>query len=291
MSLKSKKTTGAALPLKLTVALLVLCLAAGTALFFHRMFPPELVEKAAKPASGYDSSAMLAAVSHTNVQQEMEQILEFGSRFMGQPGVYKLEQLIRERYTAAGLEVVEQENYCAVPRTLRRDILSADGQPLPDVEIYPFMPNNLQPMNTPADGISGTLVVIDDVALESRKSFADCIGLIDARDDRVPKQLGFLWTRYAKLGLKALVVAHPDGLDQMAWERIAGGEACMVSTLPVNYVRLAATPGIFNHVGQSVTLHVRTEYANTRHTTLLGILRAPQGDGKSALVLSCDYDA
>jgi len=255
------------------------------------MFPPELVEKAAEPASGYDSTAMLTAVGHTSVQQELEHILGFGSRFMGQPGVYKLEQLIRERYTAAGLEIVEQENYCAVPRTLRREILSAAGQPLADVQIYPFMPNNLQPMNTPADGVSGTLVVIDEETVENRKSFADCIGLIDARDDRVPKQLGFLWTRYAKLGLKALVVAHPDGLEQMSWERIAGGEACMVSTLPVNYVRLAATPGIFNHVGESVTLHVRTEYANTRHTTLVGILRAPQGGSKSALVLGCDYDA
>ena len=277
--------------LTLSVTFLILCLAAGTGLFFHRMFPPELVEKAANPVSGYDSAEMLSAVSHTNVQQEMEQILELGSRFMGQPGVYKLEQLIRERYTAAGLEVVEQESSCAVPRALRREILSATGQPLPGVEVYPFMPNNLQPMNTPADGVSGTLVVIDDAALESRKSFSECIGLIDARDDRVPKQLGFLWTRYAKLGLKALIVAHPDGLEQMAWERIAGGESGMVSAMPVNYVRLAATAGIFNHVGETVRLHVRTEFADTRHTTLVGILRAPQGDGQSALVLSCDYDA
>jgi len=269
----------------------VLLLAAGTGLFFHRMFPPEMVEKAAEPVSDYDSAAMLAAVSHTNVQQEMTQILSLGSRFMGQPGVYKLQQHIRERYDQAGLEVYEQENTCAAPRTLERKILAADGQPLPDVEIYPFLPNNLQPMNTPADGLSGTLVLIDEAALESRKSFADCIGLIDARDDHVPKQLGFLWSRYAKLGLKALIVAHPDGLGEMPWERIGGGEECMVSLLPVNYVRLAATPKIFEHLGSEVTLRVRTEYANTRHTTLIGILRAPRGSGKSALVLSCDYDA
>ncbi|MBL7077918.1 MAG: hypothetical protein ISS31_10645, partial [Kiritimatiellae bacterium] len=278
-------------PIRLLVAALVLCLAVGTGLFFHRMFPPQMVEKAAEPVSDYDSAAMLAAVSHTNVQQEMSHILALGSRFVGQPGIYKLQQLIRERYDQAGLEVYEQENACAAPRTLERTILAAGGEPLPGVEIYPFMPNNLQPMNTPADGLTGTLVVIDEESLESRKSFDACIGLIDARDDRIPKQLGFMWSRYAKLGLKALIVAHPDGLAEMPWERIAGGEECMVSTLPVNYVRLAATPGIFNHVGQSITLRVRTAYANTRHTTLIGILRAPSGTGESALVLSCDYGA
>ncbi len=128
------------IPIRILVTLLALCLAAGTALFFHRMFPPEMVEKAAAPASDYDSAAMLAAMNPTNVQQEMEQILALGSRFMGQPGAYKLEELIRKRYTAAGLEVLEQENTCAAPRTHRRDILSATGQPLPGVDSYPFMP-------------------------------------------------------------------------------------------------------------------------------------------------------
>jgi len=255
------------------------------------MFPPELMEKAAPPVSGYDSSSMLTAVSYTNVQQELSQVLSLGSRFMGQPGVYKLQQRIRERYAKAGLEIYEQDNFCAAPRTLERKILSADGQPLPNVEIYPFLPNNLQPMNTPSDGLSGTLVLVDETSLETRKRFSDCIGLIDARDERVPKQLGFLWSRYAKLGLKALIVAHPDGLEEMPWDRISGGEECMVSTLPVNYVRLAATPEIFKHLGANVTLRVRTEYANTRHTTLVGILRAPLAEGKSALVLSCNYDA
>ena len=134
-------------------------------------------------------------------------------------------------------------------------------------------------------------ILIDEAALEERQSFADCIGLIDAREEQVPKQLGFLWSRYAKLGLKALIVSHPDGLEKMPWDRIAGGTDCMVSSLPVNYVRLAATPGIFRHVGERITLEVRTEYANTRHTTLVGVLRAPRGGTKSALVLSCDYDA
>ena len=276
--------------IRVLFALALLLLGAGAALFFHRMFPPEPVEQEQTPASDYSSAALLAAVAPAAVEDEMARILDLGSRFMGQPGAYALENLIRERYTAAGLEVLEQENYCAVPVTKRREVF-ANGQPLPDVEIFPFMPNHLQPMNTPAEGLTGELVVIDDDALTTRKNFDGCIGLIDAREDRVPTGLDFLWSRYARLGLTALIVSHPDGLDQMPWDRIGGGEAGMVSTLPVNFVRLAATPEIFQHTGREVTLHVRTAYENTRHTTLIGIMRATKSDGKSALILSSDYDA
>jgi hypothetical protein len=285
-SLKRGGFTG----IRTVFALALVTMGVVTTVFFHRMFPPEPVEQEPAPISDYSSAALLAAVAPETVENEQSRILAQGSRFMGQPGVYAVENMIRERYKAAGLEVLEQENYSAVPVTTRREIL-VDGQPLPEIEIFPFMPNHLQPMNTPAEGVTGELVIMDDEALKTRKSFAGVIGLIDAREDRVPSGLEFQWSRYARLGLKALMVAHPEGLDSMAWDRIGGGAAGMVSTLPVNFVRLAATPEIFRHAGREVTLHVRTAYENTRHTTLIGIMRAAKSDGRSALILSSDYDA
>ena len=277
--------------IRVVFALTMLIAGAGTALFFHRMFPPEPVERAQAPASDYSSAALLAAVTPEAVAAEQDRILALGSRFMGQPGMYAAEQLIRERYVAAGLDVLEQDNYCAVPVTRRREILAAGGAPLPGVEIFPFMPNQLQPMNTPPDGLTGELVLIHDQALKTRKTFAGCIGLINAHEDSTPATLGFLWSRYARLGLSALIVSHPDGLDHIPWDRTGGNTAGMVSSLPVNFVRLAATPEIFQHVGQQVTLHVRTAYENTRHTTLVGIMRAAKNSAKSAMILTCDYDA
>lgn len=274
-----------------TVALFAILFVGGmTVLFFHRMFPPELLELEPAPVSDYSSDAMIEALSPERIRDEMTDVLDLGSRYMGQPGVYAAEDMIRRRYEAAGLEVCEQENYCAAPKTLNREILSG-GQPLPGVEIYPFMPNNLQPMNTPADGITGELVLINEETLSSRKDFSRCIGLIDAREDCIPRELGFLWTRYARLGLQAVIVSHPDGFEAMPWDRIGGGDKGMVSSLPINYVRLAASPDIFDHVGREITLNVQTRYENTRHTTLVGVMRAPQQTTKSALILTCDYDA
>lgn len=269
--------------------LLLLLLTGGVVAFFHRMFPPEDIDQSAPPVAAYDSAPFLEQVNADHVRVELERILAMGSRFPGQPGALALEQHLRERFAAAGLELFEQENRCAMPRTLERRILGPDGQPLAGTDIYPFLPNGLQPMNTPPGGLEGQLILVDDDEVETRHDFSDCIGLVDVTPDQVPERLGLLWSRYAKLGFKALVVSHPAGLESIDWYSVSGGG--MVSTLPVNYVRLAATPEIFSHVGQRVTLHVRTEYADTRHTSLFGVLRAPGGSGKSAMVLSADFDA
>lgn len=286
-STRHSRSAGVTAPL----VIVLLLAAVGMVLFFHRMFPPAIMEQGGVFAAQYDSSAMLAAVASAAVTQEQSLILAQGSRFLGQPGAAAMADAIRERYLAAGLELLEQDNNCAVPRTLQREISTPDGKPLEGVDIYPFLPNHLQPMNTPEEGLAGKLVLVNDEALESRRSFRNCIGLIDARDQKRPRKLGFQWTRYARLGLDAVIVAHPDGLTSIPWDRVAGGEECMVSTLPINYVRLAATPQIFNYVNQEITLRVRTEFSDTRHTTVVGVLRAPHSDGSNALILSCDYAA
>ena len=64
----------------------------------------------------------------------------------------------------------------------------------------------------------------------------------------------------------------------------------MVSSIPVNYPRLAASEDIFKYDGQEVRLRVRTEFKNSRHDTIIGVLRAPQPSRK-ALVLASTYDA
>lgn len=268
----------------------VLLVALTVSVFFFRMFPPELLEKTPDPAAGYDQAPMQAATTTSVVEDQMGQILSLGSRFMGQDGHKAMLTHMKNAYQAAGLEILEQENYCAAPRTSIRRISEAGGQVLPDVEVYPFMPNNLQPMNTPDEGLTGELILINQETLATRKSFSNGIGLISAKAGELPETLGFLWARYARLGLKALIVSHPDGLAEMPWDRVASGDECMVSTLPINYVRVTATPEIFAHVGKEVCLTVRTAFAETRHTTLFGILRSPQAS-ESALILSCDYDA
>lgn len=263
-----------------------------------RLFEPQPYVASLPPTYEYDMNAMLDAVDWREVKAEQERLLAFGSRFMGQPGFYDTENYIRNVYAAAGLEVLEQENWTVVPKTETREIflVESDGQHLlDDVALFPFMPNHLQPMNTPEDGLTGELVVLTTATLATRPRFDDCIGLVNAAEGQHVQDTPYDWARYAGMGMKAFIVAHPAGLEKIDWNAVSQGRGAMVASIPVNFVRLAATPEIFQYAGRQINLRVRTKFENTRNTTLIGILRSQNnGDANSsedALILLTNYDA
>ena len=272
------------------VATACLLLTAAGAAFLLRLFPPEPRVAPLVPFENYDRSSIQGALSPDAVRADLDRILALGPRFIGQPGFYATEELIRKAYQDAGLEVHEQENWTAVPVTDQREIALADGSPMPGIEVFPFMPNHLQPMVTPAEGLTGELVLLTTETLSTRASFAGCIGLIDARKGRVPDSLSFKWYEYARLGLSAIILASPDGLAAMPWDRIGERFTGMVGSDPVNYVRLAAEGDILPYAGQKVRLRIKTRWAERRNTTLLGVLRAEVKTDK-ALILPAHYDA
>lgn len=262
-----------------------------TAWFFLRLHAPEQFERTPAPYQDYRSDAMQAALATERVSAQVDALLACGSRFLGQTGMYRAAAHMRAAFQAAGLELYEQELQTVTPRTLRRELFLVTGDqspsgdvPIVNAEIFPFMPNHLQPMVTPADGIVGTLVRLDEATLANRERFDDCIGLLDCSTPN------FDWTAYAQLGLRALIVAHPSGLEAIPWPLVAAQRNSMVAQTPVNYVRLAATPGIFNYVGRRLRVYVKTVYVEAPNTTLIGVLRAAQ-PARDAVVLYAPYDA
>ncbi|MDK2970632.1 MAG: hypothetical protein PWP23_387 [Candidatus Sumerlaeota bacterium] len=262
------------------------------------VFGPEAATTSPPPAYHYDSAPLQQAISPARVKSHQDEILGFGSRLMGQPGFYRTQAHIREAYEAAGLEVYEQTNWTVVPKTEYRELyLEEDGatQRIDDVEIYPFLPNHLQPMTTPDEGIAGELVLMTEEVLATRTSFEDCIALVDATEGAAPQTYGYDWSRYAQLGVKAVIVAHPEGLERVRWINVAAETGAMVTSVPVNYVRLAADAGIFDYAGQRIRLRVRTRFEETPNTTLVGILRAGSSSAEQsndqALVVLTNYDA
>ena len=255
---------------------------------FLQVFQPKAPLDQSAIFTAYSSEAMRDAVRPDVVQANLESVLRCGNRYLGDEGFYATEQLIRRAYEAAGLTVYEQENETVAPRTLERVILDAKGQPLAGVEIYPLAPNQLQPMVTPAGGLTGRLVLMTDEVLRSRERFDDCIALIDVEDP--PKFYEFSWDRYAQLGVRAVIVAHRQGLNSMATAAVNSIATGMVGADPINYVRLVATEGIFKHLDQPITLRVRTEYRRTPHRTIVGVLKATR-PAAEALVVGASYDA
>ncbi len=258
--------------------------------FFLGVF--EIPERIAPvvPYEGYDRSAMQRAVAPDSVGAFQAAITDRGSRFMGQPGFYAVEDHIRKIYKEAGLEIYEQENWSVAPKTLLREITLADGSPMRGVEIFPLMPNHTQPMVTLGDGIEGTLVLLTPETIRNAPSLKGRIGLVDSRASEVSKLYGHSWLAYARLGLAAVIVSHPEALTKIQWNNVASRAAGMTSSVPVNYLRLIATPEIFNYLGQRIRLKVKTKFENTRNTTIMAVLRAPGGASK-ALLITGHYDA
>ena len=275
--------------LSLAVAVGFLILTVLTGWFFLRLYKPSQRIPPVVPFEGYDRAAMQASVLPDRVAAIQKSITDFGSRFMGQPGFYAVEDFIRDTYNAAGLEIYEQENWSAAPKTLQREISLADGDAMPGVEIFPFMPNHAQPMVTPGDGIQGRLVLLTEETIRNASSLKGRIGLIHVHPEKISKEHGLSWLAYARLGLAAVIVSHPDGLAKVPWSSLGQWNG-MTGSVPVNYVRLGATKEIFNHTGQTIRLKVKTTWENTRNTTIVGVLRASGGASK-ALLLTGHYDA
>ncbi len=260
---------------------------------YLRVFPPLDYVKIPPPFQGYDAGPMQKALSPESIENMQAKLLSFGSRFLGSEGMYRTEAYIRETFEKAGLDIHEMDIYSVAPSTDYAQIFSVntDGSEseLTDVHVYPFMPNHLQPPVTPAEGLEGTLLLLDSETLKNRTDFTGCIGLIDSSEGNVDETYGFDWVRYARLGLKALIVAHPQGLAEAPWKLIAANRYGMVASIPVNYVRLAATPEIFRYKDKKIRLHVKTRFKHARNTMFLGVLRAKEKAHEAMLMVS-PYD-
>ncbi len=262
-------------------SLLFLGIAVALIVGFLRAFPPSHRPERLPPYEGYDPQPMDTVMEPDRVQSEMESILALGSRFQGQAGFRKSREQVRQAFVDAGLEVLEVAQKTPAPRTLWREIRDGAGEPLKDVEVFPFMPNHFQPIVTPDDGLTGTLVLVTDEVLQNRSTFQDCIALLDVENP--PLLYGLNWTSYAQAGFKAVILAHRNGLDAIRWEAMGSVRA----SAPVNYTRLAASKGIFDHLDEKITVRVKVVWDEVEDATLVGILPAAEPSSEAVVVTAC----
>jgi len=273
----------------LIAAVLLLLLAALLAVYLAAAMPARLHDST--PArTDHDPAAIDAAMDHRAVQQPLERIHAQGSRFAGQPGFEQTRALIRETYRDAGLHVFGQRIDTVTVQSETRRITTPGGQALADpsddsgrVQVYPLFPNHVQPVVTPEGGLVGQLRRVDDELVKDRRSFDEIIAVVDA--DNPPQRLGLDWSRYAQLGFAGLIVADRRGIGDIGWT--PDQVARLFDNAPVNYPRLVATPGIFNHLGETVRIDVRGRFVNLPNENVMGLLtaagdaQAPPPDGRS----------
>jgi len=260
---------------------LFLALSLASALLFLRIFAPEPLPKATVASEDYDLAPMDSAMSPESVGKEANAIIGLGSRFLGQDGFSRTQERIERAFRDAGLEVIKVPMRTAVPHTEQRVIAGSDGQPLNNVEIYPFWPNHMQPMVTPPEGITGRLLLVTESVLSNRADLAGCIAVVETTN--APAACGLNWARYAELKCPALIVAHREGLEAVSWPDVY---SALSGNTPVNYVRLAATSNIFEHLDETVTLRVRTSWRNIPNTAVVGIMKGASSNSEAVVVTS-----
>lgn len=284
-------------PSKITgivTAIVLVGITIGLALFWQRVFQPVQTVGAERSLEAIDYTEIAASLDPAAFQERLAEIEALGSRFIGQPGMRKAGELVRQTFENAGLEIVEQTARTVAPVTRIRTITAVDApqDAETEVEIFPFMPNHLQPMTTGYEGITGRLELLDSETIRSGRDFSDVIGVVNTAEGEFDPDYGFNWIRYARLGIKALILTDSEGLAEMPWEAIAKPEGGMVSSAPVNFVRLAADRAILDRIGQEVRLRVVTEFDLIENVTYYGVLRAPEAQANGeAVIFMAPYDA
>jgi hypothetical protein len=278
------------------VVALLLAACVGVAWSYVRVFAPERRSAARAPVTQFDATTMREGTTPAAVGAEQAGLLQLGSRYLGQPGTDATARYLAGALHDAGFEVHTQTIRSVAPRTAYREIARVrDGhaEPLSDVQVYPLMPNHFQPVVTPEQGLEGELVLLEPGTLDSRHDFRDVVGVIEASPGKVDPDYGYNFTRYARLGVKALIVAHRQGLSAIDWQatmQASTQTSGLVASVPINYVRLAADEGIFAHLGERVRLRVRVDFTEQTSQTIYGVLRAPRPTSE-AVVLYAPYDA
>ncbi|MEI6084618.1 MAG: FtsX-like permease family protein [Verrucomicrobiota bacterium] len=234
----------------------------------------------------YSEAPLLDVLRQNGVAATLAAIATNGSRLSGSPGFYRTEKLISDRFRAAGLEVQTQELPVVVPVTEVCEILDAQGQPLPGVTLYPFMPAGLLPTALPAAGLSGTLLVTDSTDLKYLTGHKP--------EDTIP--LTFLdaaggWSGLASVGVPALIVREDELYTSMkASPDDAGPWLAPVTMDEQAFPRFLARGPIGDFAGQRVTIRCRVVWQEKIVRNIIGVWRSPQPRAE-ALVLTAYYDS
>jgi len=249
---------------------------------FLAKFAPSPYVLAEKIDELYDRQPMQDAVCPEAVLTALRQVEAFGSRAVGQAGHDACADYIESRFRAAGLEILTQELDTVRPLAEHVAVHSAAGEL--KFGIYPALPNHVQPMVTPAGGLSGKLVLVNEALLAVASDFAGMIALVDLAQP-LTRTLGMNPERFAELGFEAMIVSHSEGIELINWPSIR----TLSMHIPYNYIRLVAESAIFAQVGQELRLDVRTSFANLANRNLVGVLRAGRPTGRALVVVS-QYD-
>ena len=206
-------------------------------------------------------------------------------RLSGTPGCEATARLIETTFRQAGLEVTTQRLPVVTPRTLTCELRDAHNHPLPDVQLYPFMPSGLLPTVT-GKGVSGKLLVTPSTQP------LDLVGKPLEGTIVLNKGLAADWPTLASLGVKAVIV------QESALDRPVNPDAPMnwnsqATPYDLPFPRFYARGPLERYAGQPLTIHCKVVWQRVEPHNIIGVLRGtPTASARQdALIITSNYDS
>ena len=276
------------------VAGLFLLAGLGLLIFFVRFAEPVHRTHRAPYQGDYSEKQLLEQLTTTNLDIRVAQIATASvkpgerqvGRATGSPGFYRTEKLIETAFQTAGLEVQPQTFEVVMPETEYCEVLGADGQPLPGVQLYPLEPAGLLPTVLPAAGITARLVETEttDLTLLTGNNPHETVLLTFIND-----QLD--WLTPANVGVRAIIAREDEvAKAQRANPDVPAAWQNLVSGTEVTYPRFVARGPIEKFAGQQITIRCKVTWQPKKVRNVIGVLPG-KGTSHEALVVTAHYDS
>lgn len=238
----------------------------------ERVLPPE----GTKPPS-YE--AIYQKITPSGLTADLKAFAEMGPRMTGWPGAEAAEKYLSRELAEAGYDVVHQPVRVTVPRTRVAELTDAAGKALPDVSLYPMLPNWFRTATTPPEGITGTLYA-GEQGLAREFEGVPVLGNI------ILLPLGKPWNVVAGMGARAILYYETEESSAVTcnWNYNANAS--------LNIPRFLVRGNIKDWVGRSVSLRARVDWQEVTSHNVVGILppQAPQLEDELVIV-NAYYDA
>lgn len=260
--------------LLLTLVLGVICLV--SLFYFNRAAAPQDKILPTPGTTPPDYAALAERVSKEQLDADLRALCANETRFTGTRGSEDAAEYISQTFESAGIPVMHQPFNVTVPHTVKAQLLDADGIPIEDLTLIPFIPNWFRTPTTPPDGLTGT------VHLGERGLAREFEGL-NLHDNFVLLPLNRSWNTVAAMGAAA-VLYYDDGTitPNANWDH--SKEASQ--NVPRFLVR-GDNPERLD--GARVTIQARVDFENRPVRNILGFIEAPGAN--ELLILNAYYDS
>lgn len=254
---------------------------------FLRVFTPEPFEPTVKPDQESDHGAIATAMSYGKVSARYEELAAMGSRATGQQGAVETAAAIEAAFREAGLEVFDQDvDFATVMTDGGKGTLKIEGSEEP-LSAWPLGPNYVQPVATPAGGVTGELFEVSDESLAATHFFTNKIAVIDLSKP-TPDEFGVNPGAYSDLGFQAIIYTHAEDIGKISPDDL---RKMSFTGIPANVVRVVVDPRVLDSLGVTATLKVNSRWVQAHSRNIVGILRATNATAESALVIPVYYDS